>query len=110
MIKTDLKSHLTKECKKLILNFQKNYFSKSHCLTEKFHDFIKTYYIFLYLIFSYIVSGDADGKVYIWDWKTTKLFSKFKAHDNVCSSVLWHPHETSKVVSAGWDGKMKLWD
>ncbi|XP_055939195.1 pre-mRNA-processing factor 17-like [Argiope bruennichi] len=59
---------------------------------------------------SYIVSGDADGKVYIWDWKTTKLFSKFKAHDNVCSSVLWHPHETSKVVSAGWDGTMKLWD
>ncbi|GBN30253.1 Pre-mRNA-processing factor 17, partial [Araneus ventricosus] len=59
---------------------------------------------------SYIVSGDADGKVYIWDWKTTKLFSKFKAHDNVCSSVIWHPHETSKVVSAGWDGTMKLWD
>lgn len=59
---------------------------------------------------SYIVSGDADGKVYIWDWKTTKLFSKFKAHDNVCSSVIWHPHETSKVISAGWDGKMKLWD
>ncbi|GFY76119.1 pre-mRNA-processing factor 17 [Trichonephila inaurata madagascariensis] len=59
---------------------------------------------------SYIVSGDADGKVYVWDWKTTKLFSKFKAHDNVCSSVIWHPHETSKVVSAGWDGTMKLWD
>ncbi|XP_042911145.1 pre-mRNA-processing factor 17 isoform X1 [Parasteatoda tepidariorum] len=59
---------------------------------------------------SYIVSGDADGKVYIWDWKTTKLFSKFKAHDNVCSTVIWHPHETSKVISAGWDGTMKLWD
>ncbi|GIY56052.1 pre-mRNA-processing factor 17 [Caerostris darwini] len=59
---------------------------------------------------SYIVSGDADGKVYVWDWKTTKLFSKFKAHDNVCISVIWHPHETSKIVSAGWDGSMKLWD
>lgn len=59
---------------------------------------------------SYVISGDADGKLYIWDWKTTKLYSKLKAHDNVCIAVLWHPHETSKVVSAGWDGSLKLWD
>lgn len=59
---------------------------------------------------SYIISGDADGKVYVWDWKTTKLYSKFKAHDGVCISVLWHPHETSKVVSAGWDNQIKFWD
>ncbi|KAE8741721.1 hypothetical protein FOCC_FOCC012771 [Frankliniella occidentalis] len=59
---------------------------------------------------SYVVSGDADGKVYVWDWKTTKLFKKWKAHDGVCISTLWHPHEPSKVVSAGWDGKLKFWD
>lgn len=59
---------------------------------------------------SYLVSGDADGKVYIWDWKTTKLFKKWKAHDNVCISVLWHPHEPSKMISAGWDGLIKYWD
>lgn len=59
---------------------------------------------------SYLISGDADGKVYIWDWKTTKLYSKFKAHDNVCVGVLWHPHETSRVATAGWDGVIKYWD
>ncbi|CAH1799522.1 unnamed protein product [Owenia fusiformis] len=59
---------------------------------------------------SYVISGDADGKVYVWDWKTTKLYSKFKAHDDVCIAVLWHPHETSKVASAGWDGLIKYWD
>ncbi|XP_060063227.1 pre-mRNA-processing factor 17-like [Ylistrum balloti] len=59
---------------------------------------------------SYIISGDADGKLYVWDWKTTKLYSKFKAHDDVCISVLWHPHETSKVATAGWDGIIKYWD
>jgi pre-mRNA-processing factor 17 len=37
-----------------------------------------------------LVSGDADGKCYVWDWKT-KLYKKWKAHDNVCSEVLWHP-------------------
>lgn len=59
---------------------------------------------------SYIMSGDADGKCYIWDWKTTKLYKKWKAHDNVCIGVLWHPHEPSKVATAGWDGLIKYWD
>lgn len=59
---------------------------------------------------SYIVSGDADGKCYVWDWKTTKLYKKWKAHDNVCIGVLWHPHEPSKLVTAGWDGVIKYWD
>jgi len=59
---------------------------------------------------SYLISGDADGKVFIWDWKTTKLLNKFQAHDDVCISVLWHPHETSKVLTAGWDSKIILWD
>ncbi|CAH0381771.1 unnamed protein product [Bemisia tabaci] len=59
---------------------------------------------------SYIVSGDADGKCYVWDWKTTKLFKKWKAHDAVCIAALWHPHEPSKVVTAGWDGLLKYWD
>lgn len=59
---------------------------------------------------SYLVSGDADGKCYIWDWKTTKLYKKWKAHDNVCINVLWHPHEPSKLVTAGWDGVIKYWD
>ncbi|KAF6213311.1 hypothetical protein GE061_011029 [Apolygus lucorum] len=59
---------------------------------------------------SYIVSGDADGKAYVWDWKTTKLFKKWKAHDAVCIGALWHPHESSKVATAGWDGLIKYWD
>ena len=27
---------------------------------------------------SYLCSGDGQGKVHIWDWKTTRLYSKFK--------------------------------
>lgn len=59
---------------------------------------------------SYLASGDGDGKVYIWDWKTTRLLSKWKAHDDVCIQVLWHPHEASKVATAGWDSVIKFWD
>ena len=36
--------------------------------------------------------------------------SKFKAHDAVCIGCAWHPHETSKVVTCGWDGLIKYWD
>lgn len=63
-----------------------------------------------FLCYSYLVSGDADGKCYIWDWKSTKLYKKWKAHDGVCISALWHPHEPSKVLTAGWDGAIKYWD
>jgi len=59
---------------------------------------------------TYLTSGDGDGRIFIWDWKTTKLLSKWKAHDDVCIQVLWHPHEPSKLASAGWDGSIKLWD
>jgi pre-mRNA-processing factor 17 len=32
------------------------------------------------------------------------------AHDDVCIQVLWHPHEASKVATAGWDSVIKFWD
>lgn len=56
------------------------------------------------------MSGDADGKCYIWDWKTTKLYKKWKAHDGVCITAMWHPHEPSRLLTAGWDGLIKYWD
>jgi len=36
--------------------------------------------------------------------KTTMLYHKIKAHKMVCSCIAWLPHETSGVVTAGWDG------
>lgn len=59
---------------------------------------------------SYIISGDADGHLVVWDFKTTRMFEKLKAHSQVCMDVKWHPHETSKVLTAGWDGVVNLWD
>jgi len=78
--------------------------------------------------------------MWFWDWKTCKVFgygprrpadaairtppltpgassrgclrphSKFKAHDKVIIDCQWHPHESSKVATASWDGTIKYWD
>ncbi|CAF4007742.1 unnamed protein product [Rotaria sp. Silwood2] len=59
---------------------------------------------------SYLISGDADGRLIIWDWKTTRIFETIKAHDDVCIDAKWHWHEKSRVLTAGWDNVVKLWD
>ena len=59
---------------------------------------------------SYVISGDGEGYLVIYDWKSTKRFAKIRAHDQVCMDVVWHPYETSKVITCGWDGLVKLWD
>ncbi|KAJ3091337.1 pre-mRNA-processing factor 17 [Quaeritorhiza haematococci] len=55
----------------------------------------------------FVTSGDSEGKVWFWDWKTCKVFQKFKAHDKVVVGVEWHPHEQSKVATCSWDGTIK---
>jgi len=59
---------------------------------------------------SVVISGDADGRIFYWSWSTTKIITVVKAHENACISVAWHPHERSKLVSAGWDGLIKIWE
>ncbi|KAL4157027.1 hypothetical protein PRNP1_006053 [Phytophthora ramorum] len=59
----------------------------------------------------YIMSGDGEGKLVFWDWKSTKMIKKLRAHDRgPTMGALWHPLEPSKVISCGWDGLIKYWD
>ncbi|KAJ7169457.1 pre-mRNA splicing factor [Mycena filopes] len=57
----------------------------------------------------WISSGDGEGNVVFWDWKTGRIKSRLKAHSKVVIAHEWLPHESSKVVTASWDGLIKLW-
>ncbi|KAF8883975.1 pre-mRNA splicing factor [Infundibulicybe gibba] len=57
----------------------------------------------------WISSGDGEGNVVFWDWKTGRIKSRLKAHSKVVIAHEWLPHETSRVITASWDGLIKLW-
>uniref|UniRef100_A0A6U5HYM6 Pre-mRNA-processing factor 17 n=1 Tax=Corethron hystrix TaxID=216773 RepID=A0A6U5HYM6_9STRA len=58
-----------------------------------------------------VASGDGNGKVYFWDWNSSKQYRKFKAHDKGPTiGCVWHPLEPSIVFTCGWDGVIKMWE
>ena len=58
----------------------------------------------------FVASGDQEGRVFFWDWKSTRVYSVLHAHSKVCIALDWHPHESSTMVTASWDGTIKLWN
>lgn len=59
----------------------------------------------------FVLSGDSEGRCFFWEWSHPhKIVRTIKAHEGVCIAAAWCPGETSKVVTAGWDGQIKLWD
>lgn len=58
----------------------------------------------------FVLSGDSDGRVFFWDWKSTKVFRKIKAHDGVCIGATFHPIYPSMMATCGWDGLIKLFE
>ena len=57
----------------------------------------------------YVASGDGDGKLFIWDWRNTRIVKSMRAHDAVTIDCCWHPKEASTVLTSSWDGTVKMW-
>lgn len=58
----------------------------------------------------FLMSGDSGGYACFWDWKTSQMKSKFKAHSKALTCIAAHPQETSKVATAGLDSMINYWD
>ncbi|KAI4834917.1 pre-mRNA-processing factor 17 [Plasmodium brasilianum] len=58
----------------------------------------------------YVISGDSNGSLFIWNWKKMSNFKNIKAHKNVCIDCAWHPFKTSMLATASWDTTIKLWE
>lgn len=56
-----------------------------------------------------IMSGDANGFIYFWDWKTTKYLNKIQCHKKVTMGAIWHPIKTNLVATCSWDATISLW-
>jgi pre-mRNA-processing factor 17 len=58
----------------------------------------------------FIASGDGEGQLHLWEWKSGRFVKKIKCHENgPCIGVQWHPLQPSVVATCGWDGLIKLW-
>lgn len=42
----------------------------------------------------WISSGDSEGNLVFWDWKSGRIKSRLKAHSKVVIAHEWLPHET----------------
>ncbi|KAL8449489.1 hypothetical protein Emed_003140 [Eimeria media] len=57
-----------------------------------------------------LASGSADETVKVWDLSTGSCLATYKHHDNKVQAVLWHPTETSLLVTASYDKTVRLLD
>lgn len=59
----------------------------------------------------FISSGDVSGQLHIWKWRTGERVRSFAAHASGKALIqhAWHPNEKGRVVTAAWDGLVKVW-
>ncbi|KAJ2517952.1 hypothetical protein GGI11_001800 [Coemansia sp. RSA 2049] len=57
-----------------------------------------------------LASGDAEGRVWCWDWRSAAVVARWSAHDKVAICADWHPCLPSRLATCSWDGSVKYWE
>ena len=58
---------------------------------------------------SLVATGSHEHSLIVWDVRTGELALGPFAHDDVVLAVAFHPRDPAKLLSAGWDGTIRLW-
>ncbi|RDX97467.1 WD repeat-containing protein 25, partial [Mucuna pruriens] len=53
-----------------------------------------------------LASGSSDGSIYLYDYHSSKVVKKIKAHDQACIDVAFHPVIPNVIASCSWDGSI----
>jgi WD40 repeat protein len=56
------------------------------------------------------LTGDERGKLFFYDWKTSKSYRVLDGHGGTSIGLEWHPSHPTRVLSVGWEGMVKLWE
>lgn len=59
---------------------------------------------------SFIASGDSEGKLFIWEWKSAILKKTFDIHSQVLIRADWSPYNPSQIITASYDNSLCLLD
>lgn len=59
---------------------------------------------------SLLCSGDANGQVYFYNYKTSKVLSAFTAYNrSACVACKFNPGLSSCIATCSWDGQVTVW-
>ncbi|XP_017433257.1 uncharacterized protein LOC108340404 isoform X2 [Vigna angularis] len=57
-----------------------------------------------------LASGSSDGSIFLYDYQSSKVVKKIKAHDQACIDVAFHPIIPNIIASCSWDGSILVFE
>uniref|UniRef100_A0A8C3NY78 WD repeat domain 25 n=1 Tax=Cyanoderma ruficeps TaxID=181631 RepID=A0A8C3NY78_9PASS len=56
-----------------------------------------------------LVTGSSDGKVFFYNYHSSRIIRTLSAHKEACVSAIFHPVLPSLLATCDWAGEIKVW-
>ncbi|XP_030071164.1 WD repeat-containing protein 25 isoform X2 [Microcaecilia unicolor] len=56
-----------------------------------------------------LATGSSEGRVFLYNYNTSRVVRNFPAHNQACVSVTFHPVLPSLFATSDWGGEIKIW-
>ncbi|XP_063255443.1 WD repeat-containing protein 25 isoform X2 [Prinia subflava] len=56
-----------------------------------------------------LVTGSSDGKVFFYNYHTSRIIRTLSAHKEACLCAIFHPVLPSLLATCDWAGEIKIW-